>query len=161
MMICQYCHSADATMHVTDRLPSGQFIEVHSCRACWEGRVDRSSPGETGFPGPKLCSRSLLIVIAIFAVANSLAVWVMRYRPISQTPETRIRGIVSALVMTNACIGLVASYRWLSTWLQQVIWLSGPGMEKRHRRRGYLTSSGSDLALGFLGHDLERPDDMD
>ena len=35
-MICQKCHSAKATCHVTDRLPSGEYGTSHYCEACRE-----------------------------------------------------------------------------------------------------------------------------
>lgn len=126
-MICEACQSTGATVHVTERLPSGQFVEAHYCQVCSEGKGHRTSTDVNGFPLPKLALKHIMKIVAVFAISNCLTVWVMRSRPIHQTPEQLMKGTGFALLMVNSCIGLAASYVFLKHWLRRVIWYKRTG----------------------------------
>jgi protein-arginine kinase activator protein McsA len=44
-MICQACHVAKATCHVTERLPLGGYQEFHFCEACCRSKMANRPPG--------------------------------------------------------------------------------------------------------------------
>ena len=72
-MECRDCRAEAATTKVTERLPSGGYVEAHYCWACLASRFPQSPPvGD--MPRPRLTLRRLLLAIAAFALIDGLAV---------------------------------------------------------------------------------------
>jgi hypothetical protein len=126
-MICQICQRSPATIHATERLPAGGFVELHYCRECCDADYFEQLTEAKASPRPKLALRNILVVVAACAIANCLAVWGIRSRPVRQTPERLMRASGSALVMVNTSIGVIAGYVFISAWLQQAIWYKKTG----------------------------------
>ena len=133
-MTCGICFSANATLHVTDRLSSGQVVDVHYCQPCWAAAQAGPPPDGVGLPRMKFCIKRILIIVASFALANSLAVWMIRNRPVHQTPEDLNRLALLTILMVNGCVGLVSCYAFLSTWLRSVALYKETGGARLARR---------------------------
>jgi hypothetical protein len=121
-MICQVCLSTEATMHVTEQHPAGRFLGGHYCRCCWEAKECGPSSAPTCWPRPKLAIKRILIVVIGFALADCLAVLVVRNRPIEQSPDERMRSTGSAVVMVNFCISVLLLHSFMSNWLRRLTW---------------------------------------
>jgi hypothetical protein len=52
-MICQGCHDKPATLHLTDRSPSGVFQEGHYCEPCYHALSEQKLSEMASIPIPK------------------------------------------------------------------------------------------------------------
>src|SRR4051794_38130940 len=77
-MICQLCLGEAATERVTERLPSGRSREAQYCWSCYEARYLKPPPAGSHFPRLAFRLKNVMIHVAVWAVPNAVAAWIMR-----------------------------------------------------------------------------------
>jgi hypothetical protein len=126
-MICELCLAAEATSIGAERLSAGRLTDFHYCSSCWAAKSLGVPPGEAGFPRPRLTLNGVMILVAISAIPNGLAAWLVRSRFARGSSEQMSQWTHSAFLTANACFGLVTAYVFLDAWLRDVVWYRRTG----------------------------------
>ena len=126
-MECRDCRAEAATTKVTERLPSGGYVEAHYCWACLASRFPQSPPvGD--MPRPRLTLGRLLLAIAAFALIDGLAVLatgaIAHGPPLGRATRTTMLAVASI----NLCAGMAAVYAFLGGWLRRSAWYRRTGL---------------------------------
>jgi hypothetical protein len=126
-MLCHLCLSKPATMHLTEKLPSGKFGEAHYCSECYEAKYLKPPPGADSFPRPRFTLKKIMILIAVWTVPNAVTAWVMKSNRITGTPEQLREWTMTAFLAVNLVFAFYAGWLGLLTWLQRVTWYNQTG----------------------------------
>ena len=106
-MVCQLCLWRVATVDIKDRLPSGRFVEAHYCPYCWDAKRLKPRRLPDRFPRFRFTLKSIMVLVAIFAIPNSLVIWFGRsgLLPDTWAPEQVRRWVFLAFLTVNFCFG--------------------------------------------------------
>ena len=126
-MICQLCLNKPSTIHLAERLPSGSFAEAHYCAECYEAMYLKPQSSTDLFPRPRFTLNNIMMLVAVWAVANAVTAWVMKSGYITGTPQQLREWTVNAFLAVNLVFGFCVVWFYLMTWLQKVSWYKRTG----------------------------------
>jgi hypothetical protein len=126
-MICQLCLARAATHHITDRSPSGRLEEAHYCRRCYRAKYFTPLHHASALPRPKLTRKRIVILAAVWAVANAVTAWIMTCGPLSGTPAEIREWTSEAFLGVNFVLGFFVVCGFWLEWFIQMMWYKRTG----------------------------------
>ena len=121
-MICQLCLASVATRHLTERSPSGRFVEMTYCESCYQAKYVEPPADSGRFPRPRFTIKNIMILGAAWTVPNAIAAWVFRSGCVIGTPAQIRLWSIETFLAVNLVLGFFVVWTYLLEWLRRVMW---------------------------------------
>jgi len=120
-MMCQQC-LAEAVPCPGDELSvPGQFGKLPAPTAREKAKYVRPAPLAGNFPRPRLTLKTIMFLVAIWAIPNAIATWVLRSGYITGTPAQVRQWTSDTFLAVNLGLAFFVVWTAVMRWLLRVI----------------------------------------